>query len=412
MPKLKKLFSPAPLGHIQMFLFILIELLLIFGKEFSKFHVAGPFYLYDSLFILLSLAAGILFFRRPDKTWNWPILLILGLSVIYAGYSFSVSLGPVNYLIRQYALFVYMGGMYLLFFSYISPKANEYNIKFIILMGIAAFFLQIGYHIYNLIFKEGFMGGFFSQFNYYTLLGIMALFVFEAWLLVYVNKWWKWLVLLLIFFLTLTLGHHSSVILATLMVFGCYLFLHSGTFIKLVLGIAAIAVPVALYYLVPSYFQDVNALWRLIYWKYAMKDIILNNYGVIGHGFGQKYITQEAMDALRNMIASPWFEARPEEQYITPMHNSFITIGYHIGFVFVFLLLIPLRKMFVYFFNRRNREPSSQKDFIVLSLMGVFVWTNFHVVLELPHSSAFFWLIYFTAIYLFNFSTSSKTNES
>ena len=166
---------------------------------------------------------------------------------------------------------------------------------------------------------------------------------------------------------------------------------------------AAIAVAVALFYLVPSHFQYVNSLWRLIYWKYAMKDILLNYYGFIGHGFGLKYITQEAMDALRNVIDSPWFEVRPEEQYITPMHNSFITIGYHIGFVFVFLLLIPLKKMFVYFFNRKNQETSLQKDFIVLSLIGVVVWTNFHVVLELPHSSAFFWLIYFTTIYLFNF---------
>ena len=412
MSKLRKLFSPAPLGHIQMFLFILIELLLIFGKEFSKFHVAGPFYLYDTLFILLSLVAGIIFLRRPDKIWIGPFLLILGLSVIYVGYSFAVSAGPVNYIIRQYALFVYMGGMYLLFFSYISPKANEYNIKFIILMGMAAFILQIGYHIYNLLFKEGFLDGFFSQFNYYTLLGIMALFVFEAYLLVYIRKWWKWVLLLMIFFLTLTMGHHSSVILATLMVFGCYLFLHSRTSIKWVLGMAAITVPVALYYLVPSHFQDHNALWRLIYWKYAMKDILLNYYGLIGHGFGLKYVTQEAMEALRNVIDSPWFEVRPEEQYITPMHNSFITIGYHIGFVFVFLLLIPLKKMFVYFFNRKNQVVSLQKDFIVLALTGVFVWTNFHVVLELPHSSAFFWLIYFTTIYLFNFNTSSNPNES
>jgi len=34
--------------------------------------------------------------------------------------------------------------------------------------------------------------------------------------------------------------------------------------------------------------------------------------------------------------------------------------------------------------------------------VGVSVWAGFNVVLELPHSSGFYWLIYFSLVYLFS----------
>ncbi len=408
MVKLKKIFSAAPLGRTQMMLFILIELLLLFGKEFSKFHVIGSFYLYDILFLLLAGGSAIAFFRKRQPLIVWPILLILSVSVLYLVYSWFSDAGPLNYIIRQYGMFVYLGGMYLIFFSFINKGFNEFNIRFIAVMGIGAFILQIGYHLYNFVITPSFSSGFFSDFNYYSLLQVMAMFVFEAYALVYIKKWWKWALIAVVLFLSLTMGHHSSVILATLAVLGGYFFMRTNTIVKIALSIGAVAGLFALYNFVPEYFQDHNSLWRLIYWKYALKDIILTNYGLIGHGFGVKYVNQEVMDALRTMIQSPWFEVRPEEQYVTPMHNSFITIGFHIGLVFVFLLIVPVQKAFAYFFNRKSKEISSKKDFMVLALLGVIVWTNFHVVLELPHSSSFFWLIYFSTVYLFNFEKKTE----
>ena len=79
--------------------------------------------------------------------------------------------------------------------------------------------------------------------------------------------------------------------------------------------------------------------------------------------------------------------------------------------IFVFFLIIPIQKAIAYFFNRKSKEINQKKDFIVLALIGVIVWTNFHVVLELPHSSAFFWLIYFSTVYLFNFEKKSQEVE-
>jgi len=64
MSKLKKWLNPAPLGYIQMFLFILIELLLIFGKQFSKFHLVWQLHLYDALLFILAGGAAIVFIFR------------------------------------------------------------------------------------------------------------------------------------------------------------------------------------------------------------------------------------------------------------------------------------------------------------------------------------------------------------
>jgi len=407
-----KLFKQgSKISNTQMALFVLIELLLIFGKEFSKFHLLGPLYLYDFLFIVLGLFAVIGFYKKKKPVLLTPIFFLIGLSLVYIAYSLISKAGPINYIVRQYALFVYLGGAYVIFFSYVDDQKNKINVQFIILMGIVAFALQFGYHLFNLIFTDGYSNGLFSDFNYYSLLGIMALFVFEAFVLVYLQKWWKWVIIAFMLFLSLTLGHHSSVILATLMVLGSYFFIRSKRLIQITLAVGAVGGILLLYFFVPAYFQDHNSLWRLIYWKYAFKDVVVNYYGILGHGFGVKYVNQEVMDALRTMIDSPWFEVRPEEQYITPMHNSFLTIGFHVGLVFVLLIFVPLKNAFGYFFNRANHLQTRSKDFLILGLIGVIVWTNFHVVLELPHSSAFFWLIYFTTIYTFNFENEFDTES-
>ena len=107
---------------------------------------------------------------------------------------------------------------------------------------------------------------------------------------------------------------------------------------------------------------------------------------------------------MKEQINSLWFEVRPEEQYLTPMHNSFLTIAYHIGFLPMLMIFIPLIPVFVYPFKRKN--PTKEKDFLTLAVIAAIGWSSFHVVLELPHSSAFIWLIYFTTVYQFQVSKS------
>ncbi len=69
---------------IQNCLFVLIMLLLIFGKIFSKFNVYGPLHLYDLLFGLLILSSIVVLIRNPEKIIiSYPIIAIIILSLIY-----------------------------------------------------------------------------------------------------------------------------------------------------------------------------------------------------------------------------------------------------------------------------------------------------------------------------------------
>lgn len=206
---IKLLKSGSNISNTQMALFVMIELLLLFGKEFSKFHLLGPLYLYDLLFIILGGFALVGFYKKKKPVLLYSIFFLIGLSLVYIAYSLISQAGPINYIVRQYALFVYLGVTYVIFFSYVDDRKNKVNVQFIIVVGIAAFALQLGYHLFNLIFTSGYTSGLLSDFNYYSLLGIMALFVFEAFVLVYIQKWWKWIIVALMLFLSLTMGHHS-----------------------------------------------------------------------------------------------------------------------------------------------------------------------------------------------------------
>jgi len=405
------LFKPSSFGIIQMSTFILVELLLIFGKQFSKFHLFGPFHLADTCLLILAFFACISFLMRQKIILVKPVIALIAISLLYLSYSYFAELGPLNYLIRQFALFVYLICLYLIFFSYADDNTNRYNVNFLILVGVVAAALQIGYHFYNLLAQSHYPSKLFVQFNYFSLLGFMAIFLFEATVLVYLKRWWKWPLAAAVLLLLFTMGHHSSALLTFLAVAGAYSFLRSNWSLKIPLIMATVIVPILLFKFVPSYFQDHNSMWRLIYWKYSLKDIFLNYYGVLGHGFGVKYVNQEILDALRNQINSPWMDVRPEEQYLSPMHNSFITIAFHVGFVFLIFLVLPLRNALKYMIDRGKNNPTLSKDFLIISLIGVSVWSCFHVVLELPHSSSFFWLIYFSTIYVFNYSSEDKINS-
>ncbi|MTI38029.1 hypothetical protein E1140_00855 [Fulvivirga lutimaris] len=260
---------------------------------------------------------------------------------------------------------------------------------------------QIGFHIYNFAFKENYSNRLFDDFNYFSEMGFMALFLFEVFLLVYLKKWWKWVVLLSFLLLITTLGHQGSSIVLFFTILGTYIFFHLEKFKKAVISGVTILGIFALIFFLPSQFLDDNTLWRLLYWKITLKDIFIDYYGVLGHGFGVKFTTPEILEAMRTQLNSPWFEVRPEEEYLTPMHNSFITIAYHLGFAFMLLIFLPLKNMFLYLINRANFNPTRERDFLALALLGLIMWSSFHVVLELPHSSALFWLVYFSTIYEF-----------
>ena len=376
--------------------FILLELLLLFGETFSKFHLFGPFHLFDFSFILLAAWSSYYFFKQSKYFLIWPVLVILLLSVIYLAYSYFTHLGPVNYIVRQYAMFIYMGISWLLFASYITPKYQKYNIRLIALVGIAAIAMQLIYHLYLAIFANGY--SLFGAFNYYNKISIMALIVAGAYGLVYFKKRWEKIAAGVCFILLSTTLGHSSVFLAAFFVVMAYFVLRANKLIKLAgLGILIISVLVFMVYL--PQFSDQNAEWRLVFWKYSLRDIIFEKYALMGHGFGVPYSSQAVLDSFRDTLNSPWFEMRPEEQYLSPMHNSFITLAFHIGLIPMLLILVPLYPAAKYLFFTPAKSHQNHLDFLVLALIGTSIWVSFNVVLELPHSSSFYWLIYFSLVY-------------
>ena len=112
-------------------------------------------------------------------------------------------------------------------------------------------------------------------------------------------------------------------------------------------------------------------------------------------------MNDELSQELASKLSSLEFKYRFDEKYLSPMHNSFLTFAFHIGLLPSILILIPLGKASIYVFRRNKIKGDKNKDFLILSFIGSSVWASFNVVLELPHSSAFYWLIYFSLIYSF-----------
>lgn len=321
---------------------------------------------------------------------------MLGISILYLGYSYLYHVGPVNYMIRQYALFIYLGLSWFIFSSYINDQFNDFNIRFIVLIGLVSVIIQMGYHGYLAIFSDHYLP--FGEFNYFSKMGILGIIVFGAWALCFIkNTRIKWSLVAFYLFLSTTLGH-SSAFLACFVVVMTYLMLGTSRKVKIT-ALTFLGLSLLLFILFLPQFSDQNAEWRLVYWKSALGEILKSHFALLGHGFGAPYASQEVIDAFREQINSPWFEVRPEEAYVTPMHNSFITFAFHIGLIPSLLLFIPLKKAIRYFIKVKHHTKFPKNDFLILCFVGVSVFSAFNVVLELPHSSSFYWLIYFSLIY-------------
>ena len=301
-------------------------------------------------------------------------------------------------MVRQYAMFVYMGISWLLFASFINEEYQKYNIRFLVLIGVASVVIQLIYTLYLSIFTDDFL--LFQNFNYYSKMTVVGIIVFGAYVVVTVKgKIYKWALAIFYIILSTTLGH-SSAFLASFTVVISYLVLQSPKKIK-ILGTVFLGISVLLFFLLLPQFSDHNAEWRLIFWKYSLYDIIANYYAILGHGFGVVYPTQDALDVLRENLNSPWFEVRPEEAYLSPMHNSYITLAFHIGLIPSLLVFIPIIKPIKKTLLSKNKLRNPKSDFLLLAWIGLTIWSCFNVVLELPHTSSFIWLVYFSLIYQF-----------
>jgi hypothetical protein len=364
----------------------------------------GPVHLYDLLLGILGIFSAIIILRNKKFAFSWPILVLLGLSLIYLSYSFIARIGAVNHIIRHYALFLYLGVCYLIFQSYINEQRHGINLRFLILIGIASMGLQIAYLLY-LIFSNPHFD--IRGFNYFSPMVIMGVLIGLAFFLTLFQRrlFLKITFAAIAFFLALTFGH-ASAFLAALTIVGCYFFMRWPAKIKVLIAAGFTVLILTFLQFLPQ-FSDTNATFRVVYWENLLRESVTEYYGVLGHGFGVPYGTEETFSLLSQQAGAEWFNYRPEERYLAPSHNSFLTIVFHTGLISVFLIMIPLRKAFQYFFkNKGTSNPTT--EFLLLSLAGLTVWASFNVILELPHSSGIYWLVYFSALYHFSGAKNTK----
>jgi len=392
--------SHSSIGKVQMSLFVMIELLMIFGKNFSKFHLYGIFYLYDILLAALTMISLIIIIKHKEELIIWkPMVALLVLSGAYLVYSFMVHTGPVQYQIRQYAVFIYLACLYIIFQSYISNTTHITNIRFIILIGWIAFVGQILTHIYNYIVIKDY--AIFEDYHYLSLMSAMGIGVFLGYIMVFEKGLTRWILGIIALFLSITLGHASAFLSSFVVVIaflGIRLKLNPWVFMG-----TLILIMVSFTRILPS-FQDVNAEWRLIYWKGILKESINENYGIAGDGFGGPYVNGETQKALLNSLDYSFETVGPDETYLGPPNNFVILMIHHLGLVPGLIILVALLPIAKWFFSFRKEPSDKRKEFIFLIVLMSCTWASFNAVLPNPHSSAFFWLIFFTAQYEFNFS--------
>lgn len=297
--------------------------------------------------------------------------------------------------LRQYMLFAYMAFSYLIFNLLVKNESElKQASRFIILISKISVAMQLFFLVWKFIALRNFSLFSEGDYNYFSPLCIMGIITYASYILAKpIKSGRKYTSFFLILLLSTTVGH-SSAFLSILIIFGLHLLQLFPRKTRLPLFLLSVLCMMALLYL--PQFSDDNASWRLLYWKHIINQALTNFYGMAGHGFGHPYMTYEYALLIKDKIGSSIMidEVAPLARYLSPPHNSFLSIAFHIGLFPALLLLAPAKKIPVYIFTKNLKDD--QLNFLILSLAGCSIWSSFNVILELPHSSTYFWLIYFT----------------
>ena len=372
---------------------VLLLLLLLLGTFFSKLNIAGPFYLYD---LLLIIPLPFIISKYSYNKKDLPIILALLVAFAYLFVYVFISKAGLDIVLRQFMLFGYL----LIAYLYLAIARNNENFyasaeDFLILFGRLSFLIQSIYIVIVIIFITRNINGAGNYF-YYSPVIILGIIVYSIYQLVYSKYKLAWIIFGTI--LLTTTGHSSAFLSLFIAIFLFYIN-------KLprpirVLGFISLIIISFVMLSGKSSFSDNNAQWRFFYWYFTLKNIFIGHFGLLGNGFGVPYADDSTAYFLEVIKEFTTHLSDETESYLSPMHNSFLTIAFHIGFIFSLLIIHPILKVLTAFCTQvtiKNKEYI----FIALSLIGVSIWAANNVILELPHSSLFFWLIYF--IFFFKF---------
>jgi hypothetical protein len=373
--------------------------LLMFGQAFTKFHVFGPFYLHDLVLGVITLLA--LNNRRKLTLRFGPVVIFILLAFVYLIFSFiyyKPSGIALMLTFRQFNVIVYLLCCYLIFNSLV--RSNDEVLKPVALIKFisrASVLLQVIFIVYGFMFIPGF--GLFNEgeYNYFSPLVIFGVITYGAVALAYESSIWKrYGKFIFCILLSTTLGH-SSAFLALFIILLVYFFIRITPLQRLLaVGIAITAI--LLLFLLPQ-FNDLNVGWRLLFWKHVAKRLLVDKYLIFGFGFGPAYMTNNFAIYLNIILHSPVMmdSYNATARYVTPPHNSLLTLAFHVGLIPSLLIYVPLKKYFGHLFFKPVSQDST-RNFLIYALTGCMIWICFNVILELPHAATYFWLVYFTTI--------------
>jgi len=378
------------------FFFIALDtlLLLFFGKSYSKYLFIKPFfYIHDILILLLSITALISTKYSKNRIKSIDLLIILaGIYLIFSFFNVQLNSSlKIYFVLRQFMLFGYIIMYYLIFkklcFNHTMPINLYY---FLIIVAFLSLTTQVFYVGYLSIFKN--INPFFKK-NYFSPIILLSLSMCASYVLVFIKNSYKQLVFLSILIISFTTGHDSAY-LSILAVYLSYYFFQGNIRQKWFLITSLLVFGLGFFIFVPT-FSDLNAQWRLVYWGAAIKHIIIDNYGVLGNGFGVPFLNQETINKLNELMIhanAPQIVFKNHDNFLTAPHNSFISIIFHTGIPAIMLLFYPLNSVI------KNITKNKKIFVLFLSLVGFTTLSSFNVILELPHSSSLYWMVFFLLI--------------
>lgn len=373
--------------------------LIVFGKAYSKLQILEfGLYAHDLLLIIIALICVLKFNWKQNRVY--AIELILAISIVYVLVSlwridFNFTSPKTFYIIRQYAIVGYIGIFYVITkFLFEQKKLLKDWINLIFLLSVGCFLIQLLNIIYLYFCSDCII---YLTKNAFSPIISLGLIVFNSGILASnrYDKKIKFFSSLLTFLISISI-HHDSLYLTLFIIWTLYFFIHLDKNKKIFSVIVSLIIVVLLFVLFPS-FTDVNAHWRLIYWQ-AVVEQIVENYFILGDGFGIQYISDETIEKLNQFMISKGhinILITEGEKYTTGAHNSFLSFAQHLGVLSIFLLFYPL----IIRIKDLKIRDNTDLIFLILSISGMSVFSFFNVILELPHSSSLYWMVLFALIY-------------
>jgi len=358
---------------------VILWLTLVFGTSFTKYKLFENLYLYEFILIILSFIS-IIGLSKLNLTGGVLIFIIYGLS------SIAISIlkdNPVEYVLRQGMIIGYLAIAFLLY-ERIKHKSKQL-LNFITILSKAGFIIQVIYLLFLLYIGTNI----FQGRHYYSPMIMLILPVFTTNIVLSNNTLFEkttWFILILL--VSLTIGHSSSTLSILTVLFGVFIWkIKPKQFMSAIL---IIAFGVGMQYFFNPNFSDINANFRIWYWGVAFANTFDYSF-LFGNGFGVPFVSDlQIEEFIERFGGSNDFLSSPSEKYVKAYHNSFITLFFHVGIIIILLMKPYVTGLKNLIFNTKDKN----QVYLIILLLSSSVWAAFNVVLELPHSSLLFWLIF------------------